>query len=75
PENLPQGSVRIKNIRINQFIIRYIIRSGGRRPVLANTAFRHPSGGKQAGIWMIYFRTPPGLAALFSAGFSQGYCF
>jgi hypothetical protein len=40
PENLPQGSVRIKNIRINQLIIRYMTRFGGRRPVLANTAFR-----------------------------------
>jgi hypothetical protein len=59
PENLPQGSVRIKNRRINQLIIRDMIRFGGRRPVLANTAFRHPSGGKQADIWMIYFHTPP----------------
>ncbi|MDR1402328.1 MAG: hypothetical protein LBJ60_01320, partial [Tannerellaceae bacterium] len=30
PENLPQGSVRIKNRRINQLIIRDMIRFGGK---------------------------------------------
>jgi hypothetical protein len=30
-KNLPQGSARIKNIRINQLIIRDMIRFGGRR--------------------------------------------
>jgi hypothetical protein len=35
-KNLPQGSGRIKNRRINQLIIRYIIRFGGKE------AFRYP---------------------------------
>jgi hypothetical protein len=58
-KNLPQGSGRIKNIRINWLIIRDMIRFGGRRPVLANTAFRHPSGGKPADTGMIYLQTSP----------------